>query len=267
MLYKEYASRFWEVHRYCCPSIHELSLYFYLLEIWDKNGRPDTFVCEPKQIEMAIGLSKQTLSKCRERLQDKGLIGHEKGNRRIKKPYYFLMPLTNTLTNTLTNEGNPVKVSPTPPSKDNIYNINHQQQLCARTHEKNLEDLKEVLMKSGQWLESVRLALFRNYKIAMTEDEIKEKLSDYFIHLQSEGIEAKTKQDAKSHFKNWIAKVHEIENKKQQHGASDNKIGGQHNVDPDAAREQLITIYREVYGYDGPPEKFEEWYNRRPFGS
>ena len=73
-------------------------------------------------------------------------------------------------------------------------------------------------MESDAWLELVRMSLFRNYKIALTEDEIKQRLADFFIHLRSEGIELKTEQDAKVHFKNWIAKVHEIETKKQKDG-------------------------------------------------
>ena len=92
--------------------------------------------------------------------------------------------------------------------------IYHQQQ-HAYACERNLEELKDSLSGADIWLESVRTALFRNYKIAMTEDEIKEKIADFFIHLQSEGIDVKTEQDAKSHFRNWIAKVHEIEIKKR----------------------------------------------------
>ena len=253
----------------------ERDLFLYLLCTWAKfrkgnvrgNIKGNVFPCSTIQTERDLSMPRKTIIQCRRKLCERGLITFQEGKGKSNNPYYFFNEVTEKVTEKVTVAKE--EISPTPPKEENnIYNINHQQQLCARTHEKNLEDLKEVLMKASQWLESVRMALFRNYKIAMTEDEIKEKLSDYFVHLQSEGIEVKTEQDAKSHFKNWIAKVHEIENKKQQqqHGASNNKIGGQHSTDPGTVQEQPINIYKEVFGYDGPPDKFEEWFNRNPYG-
>lgn len=212
-------------------SPEELRVYVDLLKAWISSGRGEWFEyilvpnvkpkLKPKLKPKVI--PKSTMVRIRDKLQERGLIQYVSGNGKMKKPYYKIVSETNPGTKGGTNPDTKPKeeTSPTPPKEENIY-IN-QQQLHTCTCEKNLEDLKDSLMKSDAWLESVRMALFRNYRMPLTEDQIKEKLSDFFLHLRSEGIEVKTEQDAKSHFKNWMAKVHEIETNRQNYGTENRR--------------------------------------------
>ena len=54
--------------------------------------------------------------------------------------------------------------------------------------------------------------------------------------------------------------------KARNNGAPNNQIRGQHSSDSGTIQEQPINIYKEVFGYDGPPDKFEEWFNEHPYG-
>ena len=49
-------------------------------------------------------------------------------------------------------------------------------------------------------------------------------------------------------------------------GASNNQTNGQLRVESGSVQDQPIDIYKEVFGYDGPPDKFEEWFNKHPYG-
>ena len=50
-------------------------------------------------------------------------------------------------------------------------------------------------------------------------------------------------------------------------GAITNQNCGGNHINSGAVQDQPINIYKEVFGYDGAPENFEEWFNKHPYGS
>ena len=55
--------------------------------------------------------------------------------------------------------------------------------------------------------------------------------------------------------------------KARNYGASTNQNCGGNHINSGAVQDQPINIYKEVFGYDGAPENFEEWFNKHPYGS
>ena len=196
----DYFNQFWREFKKKQFSPNESLLYSYLLNVWNTTGRKEQFECNTKEIEIILGMNKTTLTRCRENLRKRGLIQYNKGDGKIKSPYYFLCNVTDNVTDNVTTH------------RDIEFN-NISSSAHARTHVLGLEELKKELLGANIWIEEVQRSLLRNYKVALHTDEIKEKIEGFFLHLSSIGTDVKTIEDAKRHFVNWILKQKEIEKK------------------------------------------------------
>ena len=108
----------------------ERSFFFYLLSVWGDNEHEHPFPCSSSIAERDLGMPRKTIIECRKKLQKRGLIDFEEGERKAKNPYYYFMEVTKRVTLKVTKEvtknvtltDSVTKVSPIPPSKNNIYN-------------------------------------------------------------------------------------------------------------------------------------------------
>lgn len=93
MYYEELMSHFWQTRRYARMTSAEADLYFFLLEECRLRGWSATFECPNGIICATIGMSEPTLIDVRNRLQTKGMIKFESGQRRARSPRYSIFYL------------------------------------------------------------------------------------------------------------------------------------------------------------------------------
>lgn len=98
-------------------SPNETRLYFFLLSRWINQTEQKPFECSTHYLETHLLLPKMTITRCREKLKQRGMIQYVKGDRKVKNPFYFLCGVTNSVTKHVTNPKE--KVSPVPPLKEN----------------------------------------------------------------------------------------------------------------------------------------------------
>lgn len=246
-------------------SPEELRVYIDLLKSWNSSGREEWFECNllpnvlPKPLPNV--LPKMTIVRVRNKLQKRGLIQYVSGNGKTKKPYYKFEVVTNRVTNVVTKSvtNSKEKVSPTPPLKENITELREKERISKDIPKKEIDlsfCLPGFIPIMEEWLEYKKKRK-ESYK---TEASIR-KCYHNLVKLSDNNPAIAQMIVDRSIANNW-AGLFELKN----NGASNNKIGGQHSTDPGAVQEQPVNIYKEVFGYDGPPDKFEEWFNRNPYG-
>lgn len=81
-----------------------------------------------------------------------------------------------------------------------------------------IQQLSLVMQSQDSWLESIA----RKYKCRT--DFARDKILDFIIHLEAQGEESKTLQDAKSHYDNWFRIQKDI-NQKTKNNATNRKAG------------------------------------------
>lgn len=91
MNYIELINIFWQTRRICKLSSNEADLYFCLLNESNIRGWENPFECRNDVICSAITMSEKTLIDVRNRLQQKGLITFESGQRKKKSPVYTVL--------------------------------------------------------------------------------------------------------------------------------------------------------------------------------
>ena len=189
----DYFNQFWKEDeiKHFTPS--ETKLYFFLLNVWNNAGRCDWFECKTSTIESSLEFNKMTITRCRESLQKKGLIVYQNGNRKIKKPYYFLADVTNNVTNNVTNSKE--KVSPTPPLKE-IY---------LESLERKEITPKGVTKKSENRFSPPTLEELKNY---ISEKAYNVDAERFFNFYQSKGwyVGKNKMKDWKAAVRTWVIK-------------------------------------------------------------
>ena len=129
-LYSSIVGSFWREDNKKHFSPCERIFFFYLLEAWGSNEHEHPFPCSSSIAERDLGMPRKTIVECRKKLQKRGLIDFQEGEKKAKNPYYFFKEVTKRVTLKVTKEvtknvtlnASVTKVSPTPPSKDNIIN-------------------------------------------------------------------------------------------------------------------------------------------------
>lgn len=91
MNYIELINLFWQTRRICRLSSNEADLYYCLLNESNIRGWENPFECRNDVICTAISMSEKTLIDVRNRLQQKGLITFEAGQRKKKSPVYTIL--------------------------------------------------------------------------------------------------------------------------------------------------------------------------------
>lgn len=118
----DYFNQFWKLNDDKPFNPNDAYLYFYLLSLWNRTGRLDSFSVKTSSIEIETELNKKTILRSRERLRNKGLIEFKQGSTKGKHPYYILGRVTDGVTDCVTDcvTESKEKVSPIPPLKENI---------------------------------------------------------------------------------------------------------------------------------------------------
>lgn len=272
----------------------ERSFFFYLLSVWGDNEHEHPFPCSSSIAERDLGMPRKTIIECRKKLQKRGLINFEEGERKSKNPYYYFTEVTKKVTLKVTKEvtknvtltDSVTKVSPIPPSKNNIYN---------NKETSSNEDVKKDKLSSPTKSERMDWEAFEQTfntmlppgipKIKGVKEDRRKKVKAIIQEYGKEAIMVVFNKITESDFlsgrnrkagdtwkcnfdfifsKQGFRKI--LEGNYDNNGASNNKTNGQLRVNSGAVQDQSIDIYKEVFGYDGPPDKFEEWFNRNPYG-
>lgn len=129
-LYYYIVDSFWKEDCKKHFSSSEKIFFFYLLEAWGRSEHEHPFPCSSSIAERDLDMPRKTIIECRKKLQKRGLIDFQEGVKKAKNPYYFFAEVTKRVTKEVTLKvtknvtlnASDTKVSPTPPSKDNIIN-------------------------------------------------------------------------------------------------------------------------------------------------
>jgi uncharacterized protein YdaU (DUF1376 family) len=99
-----------------------------------------------------------------------------------------------------------------------------------------ISKLSLVLQSEDSWLESIA----RKYKC--TFEFARNKILDFIIHLEAQGEESKTLQDAKSHYDNWF-RIQKDLKIKTKNNATNRKAGSP------IPQDELLQAVAKAYGY------------------
>jgi hypothetical protein len=129
-LYYSIVDSFWREDSKKNFSPCERMFFFYLLSAWGRSEHEHPFPCSSSMAERDLNMPRKTIVECRKKLQKRGLIDFQEGEKKAKNPYYFFTEVTKRVTKEVTLKvtknvtlnASDTKVSPIPPSKNNIYN-------------------------------------------------------------------------------------------------------------------------------------------------
>ena len=99
-----------------------------------------------------------------------------------------------------------------------------------------ISKLSLVMQSEDSWLESIA----RKYKC--TFEFARNKILDFIIHLEAQGEESKTLQDAKSHYDNWF-RIQKDLKLKTKNNATNRKAGSP------IPQDELLQAVAKAYGY------------------
>ena len=104
MNYLDLINRFWAMNRIESFSASEVYVYFFLLNEFNTRCWQNPIDIPNKLITVSIGISEKALIDIRNRLQQKGLITFESGNKKAKSPSYYLPEVSNKVSKRVSNE-------------------------------------------------------------------------------------------------------------------------------------------------------------------
>ena len=99
MNYLDLINRFWVMNRIESFSASEVYVYFFLLNEFNTRSWQNPIDIPNKLITVSIGISEKALIEIRNRLQQKGLITFESGNKKAKSPNYYLPEVSKKVSN------------------------------------------------------------------------------------------------------------------------------------------------------------------------
>lgn len=91
MNYIELINQFWQARRRMRLTSSEADLYYFLMQESNIRNWENPFECSNGLITSSISISEKTLIDVRSKLQQKGLISFEAGQRKKKSPVYKLL--------------------------------------------------------------------------------------------------------------------------------------------------------------------------------
>ena len=218
----EYLKHFWKENEVRMFSARETQLYFFLLEDCNRLYWRNPFGCSTLRITNNLGISRQTLCRLRESLQERGLITYQEGKNESAVPGYTLLIKpderivqngTQDGTPNVTQDGTIIKTYKT---KDNISIIPKGKLLP-------LDSLQNILCGDKGWLNHVEEYLGR-LGLKMDAANIREKVEEFFLFLQTNGTKSKSVTDAQKHFVNWLLKKENNKGNRQE-SLSSQRVG------------------------------------------
>ncbi|MCM1458330.1 MAG: hypothetical protein NC130_10730 [Lachnoclostridium sp.] len=90
MTYIDLINNFWRMHGSQEFGPNEIALYFYLLNECNRQGWPSPLVRPNSKICLGLGMSENTLMRCRNNLKMRGVLDFESGKKSRKAPAYYL---------------------------------------------------------------------------------------------------------------------------------------------------------------------------------
>lgn len=94
MTYIEIINRFWKIHQFDHFSSAEIAVYFYLLNMANRNMWEDEIAVATAELCASIGMRRSTIIRARQSLREKGLIECREGVRNSRTPVYNAVALT-----------------------------------------------------------------------------------------------------------------------------------------------------------------------------
>lgn len=132
MNYIEIINHFWQTQRAVTFTPNEAFLYLFLVQECNIRGWVNPFECSNGLICGSINMSEKTLIDVRNRLQQKGMISFESGQRKKKSPVYKILYCKKVSINVSTSGSNSV-------GKNVSTSVNHILKLNETETEKKAE--------------------------------------------------------------------------------------------------------------------------------
>lgn len=96
MTYIEIINRFWKIHQFDHFSSAEIAVYFYLLNMANRNMWEDEIAVATAELCASIGMRRSTIIRARQSLREKGLIECREGVRNSRTPVYRIVTSATT---------------------------------------------------------------------------------------------------------------------------------------------------------------------------
>lgn len=156
MNYIEMINHFWQIRRKVRLSATEADLYYFLMQESNLRGWENPFQCSNGLICSTIGTTEKTLIDVRKRLQEKGLIAYESGQRKAKSPAYTIL-YCHTEGEREPEEAAQRKCKSKPQRTDDHKDGNES--LVYPYHSTRFVEKWEMLLQSPKWKKKKRSAL------------------------------------------------------------------------------------------------------------
>ena len=205
--YLDYMKQFWQENEIQRFSAKEVQLYFFFLAECNRQYWRNPFGCSTLRITNTLGISRQTLCRVRQNLQERGLITYKEGKNDSAIPSYTLLIKpdgqiasnvtadgTQNGTANGTQDGTIIKTYKT---EDNISIYNSE--LLP------LDKLQNLLSTDREWFNRVR-EYTNKQKIVLDIDRIEAQLKEFFLYLGTTGAQSKSIADTQRYFVNWLVK-------------------------------------------------------------
>lgn len=209
MNYLELINKFWTCNNELPIGCNATALYFYLLKVCNSLGWRDTFKHSDRYIALQLGVSINTVRNSKNKLKQLGLIDFkspEKSSRGVDgSTRYSFTTLSNNDSDTC-SVPNTVVDTVIDSVPDTINKLNKTKVITLSNGDtrlifSSLAPLLEELLTDGAVIEELIRYSGSPYP---NENEISDRLKEFFAKLTVDGEETKTRKDAIYHFKNWI---------------------------------------------------------------
>lgn len=205
--YLDYMKQFWQENEIQRFSAKAVQLYFFFLAECNRQYWLNPFGCSTLRITNTLGISRQTLCRVRQNLQERGLITYKGGKNDSSIPSYALIIKsdgqiasnvtadgTQNGTANGTQDGTIIK---TYKIEDNISIYNSE--LLP------LDKLQNLLSTDREWFYRVR-EYANKQKIVLDIDRIEAQLREFFLYLSTTSAQSKSIADTQRYFVNWLVK-------------------------------------------------------------
>lgn len=121
MTYIEIINRFWKIHQFDHFSSAEIAVYFYLLNMANRNMWEDEIAVATAELCASIGMRRSTIIRARQSLREKGLIECREGLRNSRTPVYRIVTSATTKATTKPTTKPTTKSTTKPTTKETLY--------------------------------------------------------------------------------------------------------------------------------------------------
>lgn len=195
MTYIEIINRFWKIHQFDHFSSAEIAVYFYLLNIANRNMWEDEIAVATAELCASVGMRRSTIIRARQSLREKGLIECREGVRNSRTPVYRIVTSATTKATT--------KTTTKAATKETLYKDKDidKENISLSTEEKPIDEIEKILLLDDRWQTEVVRLTERHGGPARTV-ELLPYIHEFFGYLRSCGVATKTVADCRAHFVN-----------------------------------------------------------------